>query len=43
MSMYLQGANIHGGEFNAIINPTIQNGGSTYSFHSEPTKVEIRG
>ena len=36
--MYFPGANIHGGEFR--VNHTIQNGESTFSFHSEPMKAE---
>ena len=43
MSMYLQGANIHGGEFKAIINQTTQNGESTFSFYFEPRKLKSAG
>jgi len=41
MSMHLQGAHIHGGEFRAI-NQTVQNGEFAVWFHSERTKTEIR-
>ena len=42
MSVYLQGAHIHGGEFRAI-NQTVQNGESTFSFQLNPQKLKSAG
>ena len=41
--MYLQGANIHGGEFNAITNQTIQNGEFAFRSILNPQKMKSVG
>jgi hypothetical protein len=43
MSMYLQGANIHGGEFRAITNQTIQNGEFVFRSILDPQKLKSVG